>query len=116
MCTGRTHVRVCVSTADVLGAIRVRIARAEERGQIKRWWSGEELTMAELVDRIVRTYFAHMERSRRDSRKRSRSRKGPRAAPPLTGVPEGDLMSGNYDLEMGDDVDLIADDDATFRF
>lgn len=95
---GRTHVRVCVITAELLDAIRVRVQLAEEKGCIKRWWEGEHLTMAELVHRIVRTYWDHMERGRR---KWPRGRRAGRAeGAEDAGFPLGDaaLAFGHYTI------------------
>jgi len=98
MCTGRTHVRVCLTTAELLDAIRVRVQLAEEKGQIKRWWDGEHLTMAELVDRIVKTYWAHMERSRANSRRRSRRQLEDDLTDLQLPVGEAELVYGHYEL------------------
>ena len=98
MCKGRTHVRVCLSTAEVLDAIRVRIQLAEEHGHIKRWWEGESLTMAELVDKIVRTYWDHMERARAKGRRKSRTKLVADLEDLQLPVSEAELVYGQYEL------------------
>jgi len=92
---GRTHLRVCISTAELVDAIRVRLELAEEVGHIRRWWEGESLTTAELIDRIVKTYWAHMERSRASRRRKGRpAHIGEVAGRPL----KSELMEGAYDV------------------
>lgn len=98
MCKGRTHVRVCISTAELLDAIRVRVQLAEEVGHIKRWWEGETLTMAELVDKVVRSYWDHMERARHKSKGRKRGRSAGSPAVNDRPVSEAELVYGQYEL------------------
>jgi len=99
MCKGRTHVRVCVSTAELIDAIRVRLELAEELGHIKRWWDGETLTTAELLDKIVKEKWAHLERSRLCRRKRrGAAHIGEVAGRPL----KAELEKGEYDIRKLD--------------
>lgn len=95
MCKGRTHVRVCVATAELVDVIRVRIQLAYERGMIRQWWDGEELTTALVLDKIVKSYMAHMERGRR---KRRRS-PAPAHLGEVAGRPlRSELEQGDYEV------------------
>jgi len=98
MCTGRTHARICLSTAELLDAIRVRITLAEEKGHIRRWWDDEQLTTAELIDRVVRTYHAHMERGRKSRTGKGRRRNAVSCGGALTPPSEEELLHGQYAL------------------
>ena len=98
MCTGRTHVRICLEAhADLLELIEATEA-AEARGQIKRWWQGEKLTAADMVKRLVDRAYEHKIRSARSRRNRAKRPKAPASITPLTGVSENDLADGDYDL------------------
>lgn len=98
MCIGKTHVRVCLSTKDLLDQLVEDTERAEGLGHIKRWWEGETLTTAEMVDQLVKREIAHRKRSSRQRRSRGRAAKALSSITPLTPPSKEDLMEGIYDL------------------
>jgi len=98
MCTGRTHVRICLEAhADLLELIEAT-ERAENAGHIKRWWSGETLTASDMMKRLIDRAFEHKIRSARSRRNRTKRSKATRSVTPLTEPTENELAGGDYDL------------------
>jgi len=106
MCTGRTHVRICLEAhADLLELIEAT-ERAENAGHIKRWWSGETLTASDMMKRLIDRAFEHKIRSARARRNRAKRPKALPVVTPLTPPTEEDLEDGIYDLVEPDMEEL----------
>lgn len=83
MSSDRVHVRVKPATLAELMDLVVKMEEAVSLGRAKPFWKGDRLTMAEVLEELVRRELAHRQRSAESAaRRRKRGWTGPGAEPP----------------------------------